>query len=301
MTIESGISPIDNPKFAEQQRMFIDSVKTAPMADVLSPEQLSYIHANKENGGYKREQITDGTTAHFYGHENGIAVLAVATRSQEKNAREIITNYFYIDTETGLAWDALQLVTAVPAGRKNENADEVISTQAIISNHIQFAPREKEGTIRKKGGTFYLHVIAAEYVRAHYRKRFDMAQMEFFYRFFPLHEIGHRYQSYGDATPGDIPKRKPSEFMADFLIESRITFLGKILHLEHILEKEKQIERQRERNASAFALAVVRKLRDEGVDLLRSIDRGKASAVVEELLAGYDKEFAFIPRPTFAS
>lgn len=104
-----------------------------------------------------------------------------------------------------------------------------------------------------------------------------------------FHEFGHKYQFKPSKT------EELFHLFADDLKESSFSFKRKNVEDQEKLIKGKQIIKEEERNAWAFALSLTVKLRHLGVDITRGLTSQQVNRWIDGELQGYDVALKRIP------
>ena len=114
-----------------------------------------------------------------------------------------------------------------------------------------------------------------------------------------LHEIGHTLQ-----MDHGLDERKSFLYLVMETMAKQF-LLGFLVTLAPILKNGENLSHTRnnlrllERNASAFSLSVMRKLREEGIDILRGYENRDVVSAFEFALNSYESSFIGIPGKKF--
>ncbi len=268
------------------QRSTLDSLRVGTIDAVLPPSLLPLVHSGYSTGR-SPVHFPDGTQLDIHTAENGIATVKKLKRKKNiflfTPVYEIL-DYYLVDKKTEKAWDVGQLwkdkssseslskpiqTISIPS-MFNAAAVRTIEGEYLILNSLSNHPNAK--MLNEKAGKDIVKIID------------DIV---------PLHEAGHTFQMQDDKkSKDDLGWTLFKSWLIRKLVFPALPFIIKTgIKSEGIQTflKMKQLLVGRERNAHAFALATIRKLRDQGIDILRDTPTLDVRDSIELALSSYDK------------
>jgi hypothetical protein len=293
-----------NPNYIEYQKDILEGIEAKPADDVLPPELFNAVKTGLQNQGETNVNI-DGKDVYMYKSENDILTVR-CSHSLKDELKElsgeskvlgflarifpetkIIDNYYYVDLVSGKAFDASILWTA-PSSSKDPYSPDVGSVATFdpkIGVFACFRPN-------KSGGELIIN-SAKDNPKLEKKLRKEMSEdgIDLLERVALFHEAGHKFQ-FDQSAQGT--GRKGSLMLIASLMEKyplAEKFYNRKLELMKSMDEQKAVMVQQERNASAFALSVLHRLKLSGLDLTRDLTHEEVEASVEYGLRTYDKVF----------
>lgn len=279
-------TPGANPKYVEAQRRVIENLKVGTIKEIL-PQELDDFYSQHKNKERSKVNTLDGTLK-FQRMRDVCMVRKLQPRhadSQIPYDSERVVGYYLIDETNGTAWDVSQLWTEPVSGStSNKKQPEIITSSD---------PLFKLG---RRAGATSDHIMLdspaeSTFVQRLYNKLNSLNEETSYIAdtLITPHEAGHSYQF-------DPNKRFPLSHKYIFLshLLNLFPFLGKVVDRIPVINKgmqnHKNIVSDTERNANAFAVAVIRKLREQKLDLLRGVSNSDLFGVIEtHFLTGYER------------
>jgi hypothetical protein len=289
---------LGNPNYAQQQEQVVRSLHVADASKVLSPKTYSFYEANIDHKGLLQQDVRDGSESRLalYNQDDGITAIVETKPEPLEKGRRQITHYFYVDRTTGKAWDASQLWSTVP--ECNSKIEHKGGLTKIIEGSISggFTPTGE-------GGFLFLRLAHTDQnIVNDFLSKLTGRQIDFFNAMAPIHEAGHRFQFYNNVSYFDLPYWDFVRLVFVRLVLTNHTLsavAGKIPMIKKMFEADKINQRMMERNAAAFALNIVRYLRNQGLHLYRNLSGIEVVNVVEKSLSTYDETFKHIKGTPF--
>lgn len=269
---------IRKPDFKKDQERVLDSVRVLPISDERFDEFRNIYTENKDFCGFKiitPDESKSSKKISFRQNREGIVVVQkLQTLGPLKLSKDILV----VDSKSGIFFEVDQLKSL------NKNDKDVTyisySTEPGMIGVVGFINSEFGGRIIWSESEIELEMYDSE---------FGEGSGEVFSLLGLFHEFGHRYQF------------KPSEteewfhLFADDLKKSSFSFKRKNVEGQEKLIKEKQIIKEEERNAWAFALSLTMKLKHLGVDITRGLTSQQVNGWIDDELQGYDVALKRIP------
>ncbi len=277
---------IGNPNYRQDQRLVLDQLHVEE-AETALPAPLRIIFDRlKGKLGHTVVKLKDRREVKIDNAENGITTIRQMKRLTPwwlPLPIYKVEDFYHIDQLTGKAWDVSQLWSPLlPEYRKTKRV-EVLTIPPILNAF--YAPLESINL-------FMLNRLSTDSIRGRgltENPKFKR-HLEIVDHLIPGHEAGHRWQFREFFPLEDIPQRPKWINLKLFflpLIEKIFPNWAKEIKDELTTFKETHV--QMERNAHAFALAAARKLKEQGVDLLRGFNVKEIESGVDLALGSYDR------------
>lgn len=269
-----------NPHTESDERAVLGALTVTDVTALAEPIQTANLEYAKRAGEHVK-RLPDGTKLRVTTFPNGI----LDVQHVKKSKRQVLwyrtydlLSYHTIDSVSGKAFDVTQL-WKTPEGREEKRLDVLVVPQV---QEIGLAPI-KEGDVIVLGSYKPTRKMPPNYIS--YLKRTALS-----------HEVGHHMQS----TRLDTSELSVNQM----LLERKFSILLKWKSLMDMLisqpnPQEKQVRKHlalqarihrvwEERNAHAFTLSLVRKLRALGVDMMRGMNVSKILENEDRILQTYD-------------
>lgn len=291
-----------NPECVKDQKELIAGLRVGKVEEVLPESLLAIYQKAREKGlkGKKTFEVEKDKQVRVDAKENGIVEIR-GLREQKgevlKEATHRIEDYYLVDPVTGKAFDVSQLWESELRG---DAETKVVVTGEVLSTLM---PTNDGGVLIINKPTDHPLGKIASWIAKDKLLILD--------HLVPLHEMGHRPQVILD-DPNVSPETRGKSYARRVLESSLIQTLLVVPFLPNLasslipkigedLAAAKQRMAERERNTHAFALGVIRKLKDEGVDVLRGIPNSEIAKTIDYwLMGGYDVALAGVKGEFFS-
>lgn len=300
---------IANPLYKEDQKKVLDNIKTHPYEQILEQEFCDLVKSNSELIGEKIIKINDD--CYFAVHRNRNNILTIKKNTHlnlnyPKNEGglkrkfiaevapkiDLIDEYFIIDMKSGMAFDASILWRTKSSTRfiYREGDTEALSipNRKIIGT---FGPN-------MDGGDLIINTLNDKRAATiNPRGELSQDQIDLLNNVTLFHESGHKFQL--DQYAHKLNQDPKFTFLAAL---TKFPFVKNFYSKETIssLERLKTTVSEQERNAVAFSLAVIRKLKESDLDLARGLSNDQVCEAVNLGLKTYEEEFRKIDGPKIA-
>lgn len=293
-----------NPFYAEDQKRVLNRIEVKPMDQIL-PDDIYYCVKNNEFINQETIIKQDDDQIILNRSENNIFTIkrgySLEIDSEDWKFKLLnklvpkiytIEDYYIVDMETKMAFDASVLWKTESSSKDGSKNYGTTVTSAPKRKEIAgFFPEISNGVI-------LINKIDDEKIKKHHLdEKLSPAQIEFVENTSLFHESGHKYQYDGR----DLIYDKKSFRLLSLL--NQLPFLSRLCKKETIssFEKNRIIASETERNATAFDIAVIRKLRDLGLDLTRGLNNQQVFEAVTFGLNTYEKLFSKIDGPRIST
>jgi hypothetical protein len=285
-------SEIANPGYSEDQAMILSHLEVGEIKDVIPlhvQELLKSIGPMKS--GQTFQEVDSGKVL-ITRHDNGITTVVAHKQDGNAKTRHEISELYYLDLEIGKAWDASQLWSVREKSDQNEPHEKprLKSQEGILSSYFP------DGL----GGVIFIGKSLASQSIGQWTKD----QLQFVQRQAPLHEAAHYHQHSKKANYFKLPLYDIVGGAFINVIMSRFPMIGKITNLTPVvnkyMESKKSEQRAMERNAAAFSLHAIRRLRDQGLDIARGMTNEEVVDTINKMLETYDNTFKYIDGKDFS-
>lgn len=267
------------PDFKTGQEGVLEKIKVSSINEAVGPIYQDILDKNKDFYGFKSYKISENhpdDRVIFIKNRNNTGMIQNIFHI---NNTDIIDRCVFMDFNTNKAFKLDDLITT----KKGDN--EAIKPTIIYKNNILqssvffTAPGLENGMVIWNDNEIQKKAIDLRFGKG-------MGNLTSYISLF--HELGHSHQltvgSFGD---------KFSSF-------SDLKGKMKNGEEEKMVDKKRQLK-EMERNAWAFSFAVARKLRDQGLDLMRGFDTDKVKRIAEIALKSYDIPLNKIPGESISS
>lgn len=253
------------PEFRKDQVDVLDFIKTEKLDRMYEPGFKDILERNKEFHGTK--VITpDGNFPNnkvfFRQEKNNIALIQNLYFRGDNSP--LAANTKIVDMESGMFFNLSDLLTI--NGRERDVGVPNVYFSSDLFKTSGFIPTENGGIIRWNDSSLQRKLVDLKFGRG-------VGGLSSFLQLF--HEFGHRFQ----FTNTDENLRSAAEIIKSAVKSGSIEESNQ--SREYILETE--------RNAWAFGLGVMRKLKDGGVNISRGLNREQILKGVHMALGSYEK------------
>lgn len=298
----SGMGVEANPSFVENQQALLASFVVADRNEIV-PTRLDMLARSHDKKGYLQLEKASGTSrVEIYRTHNGITTIqeshlrGAMIDNRLQNCFEI-ASHFYIDEVTGMAFDASVLQRAVVSTRDDTSMDQFEEPLYISESSAESPFYLPDG----QGGT----VLLNRFTTHEHRGLIDnsVAELQFYElldAISPFHETAHRLQFYAGAEEVGVVSPYASLRVRQELIADPSRGKRARPHVREVLEKLKLHQHLTERNAQAFTIAAVRRLRDLGIDITRGMSNKYFFHVIDSVMLTYDGALTYIEGPSIS-
>lgn len=260
-----------NSSYIESQKKVLDQIQVKPLEDVIERSTNDLIKKNVDLTNFVGEKTIEiynslglDKEIRLNKNKNGILTIIEAVPCCPKPTA-IVEQYTIVDTKTNMAFNANILW-------KNKSflkRDTIVLTgthEKMLAGLL----------FNKNGSSSIIFNKLTEKTNTYHelKNKLTSEQIELLETTSLFHEIGHKYQ----------------------FDQSRKTNKKKELSIEEL----KIVFGEKERNATAFSLAVIRKLKFQGLDLTRGLTNEEVSRAMDFGLTTYEKLFNDIKGPKIA-
>jgi len=260
-----------NSSYIESQKKVLDQIQVKPLEDVIERSTNDLIKKNVDLTNFVGEKTIEiynslglDKEIRLNKNKNGILTIIEAVPYCPKPTA-IVEQYTIVDTKTNMAFNANILW-------KNKSflkRDTIVLTgthEKMLAGLL----------FNKNGSSSIIFNKLTEKTNTYHelKNKLTSEQIELLETTSLFHEIGHKYQ----------------------FDQSRKTNKKKELSIEEL----KIVFGEKERNATAFSLAVIRKLKFQGLDLTRGLTNEEVSRAMDFGLTTYEKLFNDIKGPKIA-
>lgn len=269
-----------NPNTSAEQRALLNNLTVRDVA-ALPPEIQAAYREHAEQSGIYTKHLDNNGKLQITHLPNGI----VDIKHLKKYHRRVLvypayllTSHYIVDTQSQKTFDVMQLLKMDDKGSK-QSVDILVVPDMQEADYFAHT---KEGDVILLGSH-----------KASQKFHPDLAR--FAQLIAPLHETGHRWQSIsltGDHSLNEslLVTRYPLLYAWTVLKDQLLLWSNPTYKQERVLQRI-QARKHRvweERNAHAFTLALVRKLRTLGVDITRSMSVNDIIQSEDKMLQTYD-------------
>lgn len=276
MSEPSVLQPVKSENIELQQKM-IAGLEVKPVTELLDPNLQEIYFRNQHLVGKKTIALHDGKYIKLSGASNGIMAVKLLENGQEFDS---IKEYFVLDSNNRVGFDLTQLWNEENTGKPVNN---IISAPKLVSMY----------TFSKEGRTLALNDLTdldeLDMPKGLPEKLWPVVEI-----LTHVHEIGHYLQD-SRKSPGE---NSFTQYLRASKEETnkqkRMLFALRILNkipgavvLPAITEGQIGKDTTKgltERNASAFALNIIRNLKNKGIDLSRQVGNKKLSEYLNRAL-----------------
>jgi len=266
------------PDFKSDQEKIISSVMVLPVSDEKFDEFRNIYDENKGFYGFKiiiSDESKSDKKISFRQNKEGIVVMQ---KLQSLGPWEISKDIVVVDSNSGFFFEVDQLKSL---DKNSKNTTYITySTELGMIGMVGFVNSEFGGRIIWSENEMELEICDSE---------FGEGSCVIFSLIGLFHEFGHRYQFKPTET------EKWVHLSANNLEKSSLSFKRKSVKDQEKLIKGKQIIKEEERNAWAFALSLVMKLKHLGVNITRGFTSEQVNEWVGYNLQSYDESLRRIP------
>ena len=283
-----------NPNYQKDQEAIIKNLSTAPLEQAL-PQSVKAVYdlAINQQTPHLACELADQSVIKIDSGSNNI--ISVRQLKPEKRLFGIyrkfaVKNYFMVDQKSGKAWDVSQLwndsgiVTDSP--KKNQKPTQIDNLPDLFN---------AGSTMTNEGPTLILNRMSEHKKKSKLIKEIGQDGLEIVDNLIPIHESAHRVMYNRDSSKDNLESLFIKEYIAGIThkISEPIFRLAVAFSLWAGLEPEmymiKHYVVETERNAHAFYLKTVRRLKELGIDINRNIPYQSVYKVINYTLGTYDK------------
>lgn len=308
--IEFINDPVANPNYLKNQRNVIDNIKAQPYLEIIPNEYQKSIDKYLLPNSIREETISlnedEDTEIVFKKTENDILTIKKIQRpfkikKSESNSLQtrilskiipnigVIEDFFIIDLKSKMALDTKLFCNTKSSTKHSDKEGETVlityPNKKIIGGFVQ----------NNEGGEIIINQINEKIkdgllsIEKLSPTQIDLCEIAVIF-----HESGHHFQH--DQYENEDPQIKKQFRLVNF---SRIPFLSYLFSDKTIksLEKLKIHTAEKERNATAFSLSVMRKLKQQGIDLTRGLTNQEVISAICIGLKSYEELFKNIDGP----
>lgn len=283
-----------NPNYEKDQEAIINNLTTAPVEDTL-PKDIKdvYDHALRQQTPHLACKLADQTVVKIDSEPNNI--LSIRHLKPENRLLGIyrkfaVKNYFMVDRESGKAWDVSQLwqdnASTSDNPKRNQKPTSVYNIPDIFNAAY---------VMTKEGPNIILNRMTEHKKRDKIVKEIGQDGLEIIDNLIPIHESAHRVMHNHQKTSDSLGITFIKDYFANFtqkftepIFRMAVAF-ARWAGLEREMSMIKHYVVETERNAHAFYLKAIRRLRELGVDINRNIPTQSVFKVIEYTLGSYDK------------
>lgn len=286
-------SPGANPRYVEDQRRVLDNLRVGTIAETLPQEFYDFFaqNKNKEKASLK---TSDGTLK-LVRTKDVYMIRKLQPRKADSKFpidAERVVGYYLIDDVNGTAWDVSQLWRENISGTPESTSQpEIVTTSNLLVRLRMRAGYNPDDNVLRVDTPSESHFIQRVFNRVNLldeESSFIVGILD------TPHEAGHRYQ----FNPNER-KTLSGKYKVLMYVLNMFTSLGKVIDRLPIvgkgMQRERNVASDTERNANAFAVVVIRRLREQKLDLLRGVTNSGLLGVIEShFLENYEIPFKHI-------
>ena len=260
-----------NSGYIESQKKVLDQIQVKPSKDVIDRSVNDLIKKNVDLTNFVGEKTIEiynslglDKEIRLNKNKNGILTI-IETVPYYSKPTSVVEQYTIVDTKTDMAFSANILWKNKSFLKRN--------TIVLTETHKEMLA----GLLfNKNGGSSIIFNKLTKKTNIYHelKNKLTSEQIELLEITSLFHEIGHKYQF--DQSPKTNKKEELS------------------------IEELKIVFGEKERNATAFSLAVIRKLKLQGLDLTRGLTSEEVSRTMDFGLTTYEKLFNDIKGPKIA-
>lgn len=260
-----------NSSYIESQKKVLDQIQVKPLEDVIERSTNDLIKKNVDLTNFVGEKTIEiynslglDKEIRLNKNKNGILTIIEAVPYCSKPTA-VVKQYTIVDTKTNMAFNANILWK-----NKSYLKRDII---VLTGTHEEMLA----GILFNKNGSssiIFNKLTKKTNIYHELKNKLTSEQIELLETTSLFHEIGHKYQF--DQSLKTNKKKELS------------------------IEELKIVFGEKERNATAFSLAVIRKLKLQGLDLTRGLTSEEVSRAMDFGLTTYEKLFNDIKGPKIA-
>lgn len=286
------------PSYIKDQEAVLDQIKVKPIEQLKEVNPIletiykfvSLDKTFKYEQGYLIPSIIKGneTIAWADKSENGILTITLTKKSSQNQKLNLIENYCIIDTKNNNFFNVDSLWEKEPFPTFDKYTEAILVSMP--------GPRDADYIRSGYHGRLLIYKINTTIAKgiglSSNESRLTEASMIF-------HGLGHKYKYQYNTSPIPIDELKLS-FTA---LGSKIPLIKEFYSEQTMksLEDYKKNISERERNAAAFSLSFIRKLKNEGVNLTRDLNNDQILKAVSYGLNFYEGTLNKVNGPKIAN
>jgi hypothetical protein len=306
----SGEIPASEYEYQSEQQKILDRLKVGDLEEVL-PEDLRSIYYQYQDLTGERRVKHKKNEVLVSADNNGIFTLRELQKFRVgflplPSSFRMVERFYYIDSINRKAWDVSQLWKAFEKEHYAESEDGKKEPFKLFHLYHKGGWRSSAFgySLESKVGVLMLNrFLENPFIR---RMKYPTSRIfRSLDHIAPPHEAGHFTQ----VDPEEFSRSKWElikmsiglRFYSSIVNSRVLTKVASIVpNIRRGLENFKKDKVERERNANAFGLATIRRLKQQGLDVFRGIPSKDVVNAVNYALQTYDQKFAVISGSKFS-